>query len=372
MTFNEESMLHFSCLKAFDAQTRLEELTPTAQRKTKFSVGIMGIHSAIRQDASKLPARVVFLSDGEPSDPDDYLRDVQKLIRKFPGDALKIYAVGFGESAKVNSTECDFVFLQQLASMGRGHFQRCGASLSSLQGAFTALTSTISKTRSGSSREASRVKPEAAGVPASSSSTGSNPWDAPMSSIQPPSTTIPTIQEDDGEGSDDDEKGQDRGYDPNCPANLAEFELPDASAIFRDMSNSQLWKDFQTAQTTFTFDGRQFNRKCSVQRVFLRRKPFMKGGMRLVYGMVHGDQVANVESGENWMCAKRMFQDLEKEQGFQAHAAFCKSTAVAAYYAKLFRTVTRLTSAKVNLGFLNCHLYSPVGQAQEGGYHFCG
>merc|ERR1719443_1198541 len=116
-----------------------------------FSMGIKGINAAIRQDESKLPARVVFLSDGEPTDPADYLKNVQIIVKRNPGDALRIYTVGFGESAKVNAMEGDFEYLQQLASLGHGHFQRCGASLSSLQGAFTAVTSTISRTRSASS-----------------------------------------------------------------------------------------------------------------------------------------------------------------------------------------------------------------------------
>jgi len=49
-----------------------------------------------------------------------------------------------------------------------------------------------------------------------------------------------------------------------------------------------------------------------------------------------------------------------------AHAAFCKSTAVAHYYARAFRAITR-----IQLGFLDCHLYSPVGTGEDG-YHFCG
>ena len=52
---------------------------------------------------------------------------------------------------------------------------------------------------------------------------------------------------------------------------------------------------------------------------------------------------------------KQTRKDLEKEQGFQAHAACCKSTAVAAYYAKIFNTLTRLADTKHQLKFLTCH-----------------
>merc|ERR1719183_2220295 len=94
--------------------------------------------------------------------------------------------------------------------------------------------------------------------------------------------------------------------------------------------------------------------------------------MRLVYGLLHEENKSRIDNSATWMCAKRMFQDLEKEQGFQAHAAFCKSTAVAKYYSKEFRTATKARDIKHKLGFLDCHLYSPVGSAEEGGYHFCG
>merc|ERR1712232_730552 len=71
------------------------------------------------------------------------------------------------------------------------------------------------------------------------------------------------------------------------------------------------------------------------------------------------------------MCAKRLFQGLERDQGFHAHAAFCKSTAVAQYYSKLFRTSMMQQGQEIKLGFLECHLYSPVGGKQNS-FHFCG
>eukprot|EP00427_Karlodinium_veneficum_P046253 CAMPEP_0169304176 /NCGR_PEP_ID=MMETSP1016-20121227/69747_1 /TAXON_ID=342587 /ORGANISM="Karlodinium micrum, Strain CCMP2283" /LENGTH=1173 /DNA_ID=CAMNT_0009397043 /DNA_START=1616 /DNA_END=5136 /DNA_ORIENTATION=+ len=383
--FNEEPVLHYSCFRAFDAQNELESLRPTAKNQTMFSMGIRGIHAAIRQDSAKLPARVVFLSDGEPTDPGSYLRDVQILMKKYPGDALKIYAVGFGESAKVNSAEGDFTYLQQLASLGHGHFQRCGSSLSSLQGAFTAVTSTISRTRSASSAGNSRQRAESA-EPSSERPTGqlvgSNPWDLPSrtsaSANQPQTHIIATIEEaaegsesDDGEGSvrshdrDDDVARQSASAAPNV-----EFELPNPDQIF-DTSDSTKWKDFQAALTSFEFDGQKFTRKAEVKRVCLRQKPFMKGGMRLVYGMFHEENKSKLRQDvQARMCAKRLFQDLDKEQGFSAHAAFCKSTGVAQYYSKLFKQELRRWNIRHKLVFLPCHVYSPIGQ--EGGYHFCG
>jgi hypothetical protein len=382
VTFNEESVLHFSLYKAFDAQTELESLRPTAKSQTRFSMGIRGIHAAIREDHSRLPARVVFLSDGEPSDPGSYLRDMQILVKKYPGDALKIYAVGFGESAKVTSAEGDFYYLQQLACLGHGHFQRCGASLSSLQGAFTAVTSTISRTRSASSAGNSRQQPE---VAESLPSAASNPWDLQLrpgtvgAGSQQATTTIATIKEaaEGAESGSDEESCASQGGDSDpqiqpvgAAAAQVEFELPNPSHIFSEINDGSKWKDFKAAQTSFSFDGHSFVRKCDVKHVFLRRRPFMKGGMRLVYGMLHAENKDNLERTEARMCAKRLFQDLDKEQGFQAHAAFCKSTAVAQYYSKSFKQALKDTGTKHKLIFLSCHLYSPIGK--EGGYHFCG
>jgi len=147
-------------------------------------------------------------------------------------------------------------------------------------------------------------------------------------------------------------------------ARNVEFELPAPNLIFKDTKNKALWKDFTAAQTSFKFDGKAFTRSAAVKRVFLRHKPFMQGGMRLVYGMVL-DEGANAPD-ENMMCAKRLFQDLEKDRGFNAHSAFCRCTAVATHYARIFRQMT-----KSKLGFLQCSLYSPVGSNEEG-YHFCG
>lgn len=377
VSFNEQSDLHFSCLSAFSAVEALNELRPSAQKQTFYSMGIRGIEAAIRRDVRRFPAHVVFLSDGEPTDPGVYIRDLQVLRRKHPGDSLKIYTVGFGESAKVNEQEDDFQYLQQLASLGRGHFQRCGASLSSLQGAFTAVTSTITHTRSSFGRSSvgrrSSVERGTAEHDAMSASWGGT-GAASVAGTEYDREALPeTIHEDSSEYSDDEPVN---GAPPwpglaERPANAVEFELPHPRSIFKDMSNGELWKDFMAAQTSFQFDGHSFTRNAAVQRVYLRRKPFMQGGMRLVYGMVLESGKHAPNSIEHMMCAKRLFQDLEKDRGFGAHVAFCKSTAVAKYYARSFRAAVQKVSQRVSFGFLDCQVYSPVGEG-ESGYHFCG
>eukprot|EP00811_Abedinium_folium_P010130 NODE_1936_length_2331_cov_18.829855.p1 GENE.NODE_1936_length_2331_cov_18.829855~~NODE_1936_length_2331_cov_18.829855.p1 ORF type:complete len:549 (-),score=130.96 NODE_1936_length_2331_cov_18.829855:202-1848(-) len=150
------------------------------------------------------------------------------------------------------------------------------------------------------------------------------------------------------------------------PPRPVEFELPNPEQIFREVQNPKLWKEFMAAQTSFKFKSGMFTRSAAVQSVSLRRKPFMQGGMRLVYGMVLEQGRSEPEALENMMCAKRLFQDLEKDRGFRTHSAFCKCTAVARYYARHFRAQTL-----IQLGFLECSLFSPIGTGEDG-YHFCG
>eukprot|EP00927_Polykrikos_kofoidii_P034799 TRINITY_DN29440_c0_g1_i1.p1 TRINITY_DN29440_c0_g1~~TRINITY_DN29440_c0_g1_i1.p1 ORF type:complete len:1197 (-),score=231.02 TRINITY_DN29440_c0_g1_i1:162-3674(-) len=400
VTFNEESILHFSCLKSFDALAELERTQPTSEKQTLYAIGIRGVEAAIRRDNRRLPTHVVFLSDGEPTDPDLYLKDLHVLCRRHPGDSLKIYTIGFGESAKVNDNEGDFTYLQQFASVGRGHFQRCGASLTSLKGAFTAVTSTISRTRSSGGRWT--LERDAITGPSSNSqnrdssedTTGGGCTAVTQGSVVAGGSMQPTInenlEEDDEEHSSDEEivagarrgppvaggePGRAQGNSDNAWFGFhqaqdricdVDFEQPLPNQIFKDLGQPTLWRDFLSAQTSFKFDGKTFARKAAVQRVYLRHKPFMKGGMRLVYGMLLEKHKEAPDATESRMCAKRLFQDLVQDRGFQHHAAFCKSTAVAHYFARLFRSV-----AKVRLGFLDCHLYSPITE-YENGYHFCG
>jgi len=365
LSFNEESSLHFSCERAFDAAARVESLRPVAQKQTLYSMGIRGIEAAIRRDASKLPAHIIFLSDGEPTDPKEYLKVLQVLRRKHAGDGIKVYTIGFGESGKVNASEGDFTYLQQLASLGNGHFQRCGASLESLAGAFTAVTTTITNSRS--SRRSTSERHNDHG------SRGKEPQE----SVGRDELGIATICEEDGEQDsevsedevlleDDDEKTQ---LHPSnaAPTRRIDFELPVPAVIFQNVDDAYLWESFQAAQTTFEFNGNYFEKSVTLQRVHLRKKPFMQGGMRLVYGMLEDSP-----KEQQHMCAKRLFQDLQKgDTGFQSHSAFCRSTAVAKYYARIFRSLLKKKYMPLDFGFLSCSLYSPV-KSDEQGFHFCG
>ncbi|CAE8620968.1 unnamed protein product [Polarella glacialis] len=394
VTFNEESVLHFSCQSAFNACEQLSNLRPIAEKQTLFAMGIRGIEAAIKREKKGLPSHVVFLSDGEPTDPDTYLRDLHVLLRKRAGSTLKIYTVGFGESAKVNAREGDFTYLQQLASLGRGHFQRCGASLCSLQGAFTALTSTISRTRESSTRRSTTERetlgtsgPESGASAAYRSPVHKYPHQCAILVTRVAKVGLsevlhryrrPNMEDAIAEGdeeSDLESEGSQHEEALNGSRSKfpdVQFELPAPDIIFKDVMNKDLWRNFTAAKTSFKFNGRSFARSAEVSKVFLRHKPFMKGGMRLVYGMVLEEGARAPGKAEHMMCAKRTFEDLEKDHGFQAHSAFCRSTAVAKYFGQKFRKDTQQAlAAAVQFGFLDCHLYSPVGTGEDG-YHFCG
>lgn len=109
---------------------------------------------------------------------------------------------------------------------------------------------------------------------------------------------------------------------------------------------------------SFQYDGQVFEKQerpaGPVQR---RRRPNMRGGMRLVYGFNDGRMTDQCSQG--WMVAKlSRFSDpsLNDLQVVETHA---KSTAVARYFAALFEEKARLVAATVpTLEFLPCFVYT--------------
>lgn len=402
VTFNKQATLHFAGLCPFSAVEAINAMEPQANEQTMFSVGIKGIQAALNRDERKLPAHAIFLSDGEPSDPDTYLDAFHKLMRNQKSD-LKVYAVGFGNPIKAKFEENEFAYLQQLASLGRGHFQHCSASVESLQGAFTALTSTISRTRDSNSRKSGRSsssgkqQSESVALPTSkmssaslepvqASSSASSSYPAPPDNLASrtqmtgakwleanPMEQIDEEEDSIGSSLEEFEDDVDNAEASRAdPAKSVVFELPQMSNIFKDPYNTTYWSTFLAARTTFTFDGKTFSKGASVEQVYLRKKPFIQGGMRLVYGMLMEAGVKTPQNPDSRMCAKRTFNDLKKDRGFVAHSDFCRCTAVADYYAKMFRAEMKKVDKSVGkFGFLECQLFSPIDKG-AGGFHFCG
>lgn len=370
ITFNEESCVQFSCISSIDAMSQLRTLQFNAERQTLYGRGVRGIEYAMSKDTTGRPAHVIFLSDGEPTDEEAYLKRLHSLVRKFPGDKLKLWTIGFGENVRVTSAGVDFVFLQQMASIGGGHFQKAGPSLESLQGAMQAITSSITVSRS-STRRSER---ESITGPQRSSSSSSQP-SGPPAAAGAAAPEFEAIVEGEDEEETFSESGREESEGGSEIVESLEFEMPNPRSIFHNVRDSLTWQHFAAATTEFAFDGKQFTEKLGRAGVYVRRKPFIRGGMRVVYGMVLDREADSVEAAggdRSWRCAKRLIKELNSPGTVKSQEAFCKSTAVAAHYAKMFRQLLGQYNGykKHTFGFLDCTIYSPL--AGESGFSFCG
>eukprot|EP00929_Paragymnodinium_shiwhaense_P091056 TRINITY_DN51102_c0_g1_i2.p1 TRINITY_DN51102_c0_g1~~TRINITY_DN51102_c0_g1_i2.p1 ORF type:complete len:1212 (+),score=347.18 TRINITY_DN51102_c0_g1_i2:229-3864(+) len=372
VTFNEQCDLHFTCKKSVDALVEMLQLKIVPEKQTFYAVGIRGIEAAIKRDTKQLPAYVLFLSDGEPTDPREYMRDLTVLCRKHPGDTMKIYTIGFGESSSMEDFDEDvpFHFLQQMASIGRGHFQRSGANLQSLKGAFTSISSTISMSRSSGKRDSSSAARRLADPSSLEASV--------VRSQQATATQLDNIWEE--VSSDEDEDGHGGGKkeevevaeEKAVPMPQIDWVLPIPREMFKNPNDKSLWIAFRAAQTAITFDGKSFSKKANMFNIHIRKNPFLQGAMRLVYCMFLGDGAKKPENKENWMCGKRLSKEacgIAADGGFQSQQDFCRCTAVAQHFAKMFRQDLR-----VKLKFVDCHLYSPIQDSSPDAptFHFCG
>jgi len=104
---------------------------------------------------------------------------------------------------------------------------------------------------------------------------------------------------------------------------------------------------FRASRTTFRYDGETFQEQSwPAADVMRRQRPYMCGGMRLVYGF----RDAQVDSSENsWMVAKnsRYLDDaLNSKTTVEAHA---KSTAVARFFAARFNDFLRKSAGSASL-----------------------
>lgn len=120
---------------------------------------------------------------------------------------------------------------------------------------------------------------------------------------------------------------------------------------------------FHAIRSAFQYDGKQFqSESCGPKAVARRLRPFMRGGMRLVYGFRDEDITKDDGSG-NLMVAKasRFLDEIcNRRSVVESHA---KSTAVAHYYASRFNA--RLASAncqgkRPGIFFVPCYVYDVV------------
>lgn len=124
---------------------------------------------------------------------------------------------------------------------------------------------------------------------------------------------------------------------------------------------------FRADRSSFRFDGAAFEEQSwPAAEVMRRTRPYMCGGMRLVYGF----RDSTVDASENsWMvakCSRYLEEALNSRDAVTAHA---KSTAVARHFAARFNDILRTTpdsdAAKKNAGassptmfFVPCYVYS--------------
>lgn len=195
------------------------------------------------------------------------------------------------------STEC-FVALQQLACVAGGKFTLSGHDTHGLCNAFASVTSTIT-----------------------------------------------SIKESIGE-------------DPPASwrtARQVDFEPPE-NAVFGKRGVLR----FRAKRSSFRYDGQIFDRlDWPAGPVERRQRPYMRGGMRLVYGFSDA-QVADQKSG-GWMVAKlSRFSDprLNSVPIAEAHA---KSTAVARHFASIFGEEAQKAAAGADIPsiiFVPCFVYT--------------
>lgn len=249
-------------------------------------------------------SHVVFLSDGRPADTKGALEIFQREYMQGALAGTRVHGIGFGSVVQ------SFAPLQQLACLSGGSFTLSGCSISGLWTAFSSVTSTI---------------------------------------------TILSA-----------ELECDRNECHGTQRNLrtAVFELPELGAFGKRGTLC-----FYASRTEFKFDGEDFTANHWQPSAVIRRtNPYMRGGMRLVYGFQ--DKTVVPDEG-SWMVAKASrFVDeaLNTRETVESHA---KSTAVARHFAARFNE--RVHAAKeptkvASIYFVPCFVYevSSNGQTLSG------
>jgi len=154
-------------------------------------------------------------------------------------------------------------------------------------------------------------------------------------------------------------------------ARKVEFEMPEVG-VFGKRGVLR----FQAARSSFRYDGAEFHEhRWAAGDVARREKPYMRGGMRLVYGFQDAKVVNDTDS---WMVAKSSrFLDaaLNDRRTVEAHA---KSTAVARFLAARFNEASRSDRSageQPTLFFVPCFVYDVegelLGESSEVSRHFC-
>ncbi|CAJ1417510.1 unnamed protein product, partial [Effrenium voratum] len=217
--------------------------------------------------------------------------------------------------------------------VGNGHFHRASTSVTSLRGAFRAVSSTIASSRT-RSRQEDRSQAE-----------------------------------EEAEPSADDPKDKKKRKKKDRVERNVTFEL--RNVIF-DLDESDMGKrELKAHRIFYEFDGCNFHQKSEETTVFIRRNPFTKGGMRHCYGL--RDQGLDQKERPQRMVAKKSkFVEEGDHDPLTTVDIYAKQTAVAHYYARHFRKQCRTYGFEVKLDFVPCYAYRPIS-AEDGDLEgFCG
>lgn len=281
------------------------------------AAAIRGVGGTFYAEGFRAAARLLALRPGAQA-------HVVVLSDGRPADtkkALELFQKDFVPGPRVHgiafgSTVESFGALQQLACISGGTFSMSGCSIRALCTAFSSVSSTITSIGSGVSFEVV-------------------------------------------------------GSQHRHTARKVDFELPEVG-VFGKRGVLR----FQAARSSFRYDGTEFHEhRWDASDVARRVKPYMRGGMRLVYGFLDAKVVNDTDS---WMVAKSSrFRDaaLNDRRTVEAHA---KSTAVARFLAARFNEATRSDRGNGDLPtlfFVPCFVYDVegelLGESGEESRHFC-
>ena len=263
-----------------------------------FYLQALSTAALLLKESPNLQGEVVLLSDGRPADTKQALTYFQEQFIRGPLAGTQLHGIGFGKRVE------SFAALQQLACLTGGTFALSGSTVKGLCDAFSSVSSTIT--------------------------TGSK-WvlaeEEVMESMKP-------------------------------QLRLVDFELPEVG-IFGKKHVLR----FRASRSSFSFDGEAFHRQgFAAGPVVRRRLPYMRGGMRLVYGF----QDEEVSKNGSWLvakCSRYMNSALNSLVAVEAHA---KSTAIARYFASRFNGRLHGQGERLaSLLFVPCFLYEVEGDSTD-------
>ncbi|CAJ1339977.1 unnamed protein product [Effrenium voratum] len=364
VTFNTRFRVEFSLLPAPKAAERLTRAPICPQGQTSYTSGLEGIEACVQRadQLGQLGRRtyVMFISDGEPWDPDKFMEKLCGLMHS----KVQINTVAFGHclAGDQSGTGMDFLYhLQQLASIGGGTCTRAATSVASIKGAFRAVRSTMTSSRR-LSRQALMMSRGSNGSTGGSTSTlegertmqvevrdDRNNWHP--AKVTKFNLTDKTVEVVDAQGQQKRVPWAYVWWQQSSPS-MPELESADPRRVLNTWEG---WEPCRKAwRYHYRFDGKRFHVEDPVETLVSQRvKYFSKGEMRIVrfmYDQLFGSSTLLV--AKHLLVPRSDAFSLQVKASTQADMEpFCRNAAVARHFAKLFR------QKGYKLGFREDYLY---------------